>query len=128
MRVEVRDAIDPEHHKTPVNSGRQRFAPLFQQLQKESTSTATTFVRRGLYRRVREKKNGAYATPTRLPSPLTAVLDLDPVLRWHRSNPSHERSYEQNDVGNQQKCKTSDAVKLRDVAVNRKHRQHGEQY
>jgi len=44
------------------------------------------------------------------------------------SNPSHECSQDQDDIGNQQECEPSDAVKLRDVAVNRKHRQHGEQH
>jgi hypothetical protein len=48
------------------------------------------------------------------------------VKRWlHRSccsNPSEQCSYQQNQVGDQQKREPTDAVKLRDVAIDREHR------
>jgi hypothetical protein len=47
------------------------------------------------------------------------------VKRWlHRSccsDPSEQRSYQQNQVGDQQKREPTDAVKLRDVAIDREH-------
>jgi hypothetical protein len=43
------------------------------------------------------------------------------VARWS-SNPSEERSYKQNKIRDQQERETPDAMKLRDVAINRQHR------